>query len=166
MDWDTGREKKCSKVQHADRIRAVLQFMLTVSTNRTDILRVFKEKFNLADSGIDRYIHAARKTILATRAEDIAFQKAEALSQINHSIFLAFKEKDIRAVLAGIKMKIDMQGLAEPVRMQIKTIETMDNADVVEQLELIAQSKGIGLLELCKREGINLEQLQITQDVS
>jgi len=137
----------------------MVQFILTQSNRYGDIIQYFTAKWECKERNVAIYYKHARDAILSTREEDMAFQKGEALAQVNDVIFKSFKINDFKTALAAIKTKMDLQGLAEPARLHIDQTnrERPDKATVIAQLTKIADDRGISLEELCRREGINLE---------
>jgi hypothetical protein len=155
-------EGKADALVTQERVSEMINALLKGTTRRIDLLRYFTEKWELGERSVEIYLAKAKAEILAMREEDRSYQKAEALAQINTAISLSFQDKDTRAALAGIKLKIDLQGLAEPARLHIDQTskESLDRATVIEKLEQIAQTKGISMEELCKREGIDISKYQ------
>lgn len=153
---------KVTKLEREAHIRTMIQFILTQSKRRGDIMQYFTAKWDMKERNIDYYIKEARKAILATTSEDRAYQIGECLAQIDDVIFKSFKINDFKTALAGIKAKIDLQGLEQPKRIALDaTVKSQpDRADVIEKLTRIAEDRGISLAEMCQREGINLERYQ------
>lgn len=148
------------QIETEEKLNMVIQFILTVSNRRGAIQDYFQKEWGDSENNIDRYIAKAKAELVTQREEDRATQKARAFCQIDHVIRLAFKQKDNKTALAGIKLKMDLQGLAEPVRQVIdQTVkQEKDRVDVIAKLEQIAIDRGIGLDELCRKEGIDLEK--------
>ena len=150
---------KVGKLESAKRVRELIHFMLTVSSRRAEILRVYIEKWGIGHKQLDVYIRKAHDQLLAHKERDIQVQKSEALAQIDLIISESMRQKNFKVALHAIKTKMDLQGLAEPAKVTVSqtNIDKLDRVTVIAQLSKIAQDKGIMLEELCKLEGIDLD---------
>lgn len=102
------------------RTRTMIQFMLTSSNRRGDLMLYFQEKWACSEETVDTYSKRARAAIMANKDEDLRYQKSEALAQIDDIIFKSFKINDFKTALMGVKLKMDLLGLAEPKMLTVQ----------------------------------------------
>lgn len=105
----------------------------------------FQDKWSCSEETVDTYSKRARAAIMANKDEDLRYQKSEALAQIDDIIFKSFKINDFKTALMGVKLKMDLLGLAEPKLLNIQAggeSFTVEMGKRRRTIELLAENSG------------------------
>jgi len=112
--------KKKPSVEKELRTREMVQFLITKHQHYNETIRFFSARWGVTTRTVDAYISRAKEIILDTSKQDREYIKAECLSQINNIVMKAGDNKNYYLALQAIQKKIDLLGLAEPKRIEVK----------------------------------------------